>query len=418
MHRHRALLALLALSLLAVPACSTRERANPFDPANQQTSGRPVGFEARADDRRVTLVWVETQSAGLMGYRLFRREVAQGDFISVGDVFGTTVTFHEDAEVTNGVEYEYRLYYVFDDRLGDNPAVDRATPGKLRPWAVDAIGAFVRLTPDGRRVASRRTGLAGPTAIQVDSLNGEVWVSDTNGGNVLVHVPSSGVTVAIASVSSPVGLAVCPGSHSAYVCDSDQGAVYHFNSSGSQVSPALQPIANPIGVAYDRRDSSVWICERGAGLVRHYADDGTLLWSTALTAPSRVAVDEGTGYGWVTSFDGHRVWSVSPTGASQEMTRAVAGPIGIAVDARRGRIWVADALAGEVLGLARDGTVEVRVGGLSQVRSVAVHQESGEVWAAVLGSGEVVRLSHAGAVVQRLGGFGAIYDVALDPGRP
>jgi DNA-binding beta-propeller fold protein YncE len=414
MRHHRALLAAL---LLTLPACSTRERANPFDPNNAVTSGRPVGFTATAGDARVDFTWVEQQGSGLIGYRLYRRSSVQPDLEPVGGLYGTTVTRAVDSTVVNGIDYEYWLYYVFDRGHGDNPAVDLATPGRLRPWVADAAhGSFARLTPDGRRVAFRRSGLRGPTAIDVDSLNGEVWVSDTFGGEVLVFTPSTNLTVTIGNVTTPIGLAVRPGGHSAYVCDPDLGSVFHFAASGGVASPTIQSVDNPIGVAFDRSDSSVWICERGSSFVRRHAADGQLIWRIPVDRPSRVAVDEGTGYGWVTSFDGHRIVRISRGGVVEEMSRAVAGPLGIAVDARRGRIWVADAFGNAVVGLNRDGGVEVLVGGLSGVRAVAVHEESGDVWAAVLGSAEIVRISASGGIRVRQGGFGEPYDIALDPG--
>src|SRR5437763_5792 len=47
----------LAAACVAAAGCSSRERANPLDPANTRTGGAPTGFQALADDRAVELVW-------------------------------------------------------------------------------------------------------------------------------------------------------------------------------------------------------------------------------------------------------------------------------------------------------------------------------------------------------------------------
>ena len=72
----RRLLPILASATLLLAGCSRRERANPFDPLNPSTSGRPSGFVALAGDREVRLRWQAVQGNSLSGYQIFRRAIA------------------------------------------------------------------------------------------------------------------------------------------------------------------------------------------------------------------------------------------------------------------------------------------------------------------------------------------------------
>lgn len=415
--RGRAAVLALALGLLA--GCSSRERTNPFDPANPRTHGAPVGFAAVAGDHLVALGWEPAAGAGLSGFQLFRRDEGDSLFRPLGPVLPGDTPGYLDFPLTDGRRYDYRLYFVFSRGLGPRPAEDSATPGPLVPWVVEqGNGALDRLSADGRHVAFTRSGFVGPVDVQVDPITGRVWVSDPGFGRVTVYDPGLGLAVAITGLLTPSAIAVDPADHTAWVCDEGLNAVYHFTPRGAPAVPAaLAPLATPIGVALDPLDGSVWVCERGQNRVRHFSAGGTPLSSTAVDAPSRVAVDSTTREPWVTSFDRAQVLRLAPTGAPRDTVGSFLGPIGVAVDPRRGRVWVADARANGIVALGRDGSVQFRVGALIAARAIAIDRASGEAWVACTGEGTVVRVSPAGAVVERAGGLNQPYGIALAGGR-
>lgn len=413
----RRVAALLAFALVA--GCGTREHANPFDPQNPITGGRPAGFLALAGPQRVDLRWTRPTLAGDFGYRLFRRIAGEADFRQIGSDLSGTTTGYLDSVLANGTLHEYRLYYVFSGATGGLPAEDVATPGTLRPWCADRLRrTLIGATPDGRHVVSETGDFFGPTHVAVDPTSGKVWISDTYDGRVVIFDPWTGGRFGIRGPAEPVAIALDPIDRSAWVCDQGRDVVYHYSESGVPGTPAQLPgeILTPIGVACDPVSGAVWVCERGAHQVGRYSRAGTLLGKTPLQAPSRVAVDSATGDAWVTSFEGARVVRFSPAGAAAD-TVALSGPIGIAVDARRGRIWVADARAARIVAL-RTGGIEFQVGGLPEAREVAVDLATGDAWVTVPGLRMLVRISGSGAVLERLGGFSDPYGIALDPGRP
>jgi DNA-binding beta-propeller fold protein YncE len=414
----RGLLPLLTAALI-LAGCSTRERANPFDPGNPDTGGRPAGFVAIAGHQSVELRWrTVTGVRDLQGYRVHRRIAGQADYVVISGLLSPSTSTFFDFGLVNGVRHDYRLYFEFSDGLGPHPAEDFATPGRLRPWVVELDGAaLVRLSADGRRVASRTGGFGGPSHVAVDPGNGLVWISDTFGGRVRIYDPGFLTFVDVTTVQDPLALAVNPVDHTAWICDDGADRLWHVDASGAPASPGdIDLLDDPLGVALDPVNEHVWVCERGGNRVRRILADGTPDWALSLQAPSRVAVDSTSRHGWVTSFLQGQVIRVSNTGAAVDTLSQFDGPIGVAIDPRRDRVWVADAIGNRIIAVRRAGTEAFRVEGLPGVRDVVVDLRTGDAWVVCTGSGEVVRIAADGTVIARVGGLVDPYGIALDPG--
>jgi hypothetical protein len=411
----RPLAPLLVAILLA--GCSSREHANPFDPQNPVTRGRPPGFVALAGSQLVQLRWTRPTLSGDFAYRLYRRAPGETDFRQISPELAGSVTSYFDFGLDNGTTYEYRLYYVFSGAQGGLPAEDFCTPGPLRPWCADlSRRTLIGVTPDNRHIVSETGGFFGPTHVAADARLGTVWISDTYDGAVVILDPTTGGRTSIRGPAEPVAIALDPIDGSGWVCDQALNTVFHYTRSGASAVPAQLPgIVIPIGVAADPVSGVVWVCERGADQVRRFTRGGAALGVTSLGRPSRVAVDSITSDAWVTSLDGAQLVHVSAAGAVVG-TVPMSGPIGVAVDPRRDRIWVADARGGQVVAVRRGGAIEFRVVGLVETRDIAVDLATGEAWVTAPGLHALVRISASGVILERLGGFSDPYGVALDPG--
>lgn len=402
----------LALAVLAA-GCGERPRANPFDPANPVTGGRPAGFVALAGNGQVELEWQPATAPGLLGYQLFRKLVTDTAYVAITGTIPPTQSATGDFQLANGIEHDYRLYFVFDRGLGPLPAEDIATPGPLEPWVADfGTSAVARMTADGRHIdfwqpfGALSPAGGGPTSVAADPTNGVLWVSIA-AGPLVIYTPSTGQQVNLSQPpASPGALALDPVTGAAWVGDGVDNAIYHFQPNGAVASPGqLSGFGNPLDVAVNPGDRSVWVCERDGNLVTHFAFDGSGRASTPILAPSRVAVDSLTREAWVTSFTRGRVYRMTSAPAPADSFAFAAGPVGVAVDARRGRIWVADATSGTLFAAHRDGSVEFSVPGLGVPREVTVDLASGEAWVTALNPGRLVRVSPAGKVLVLTGGF-------------
>jgi DNA-binding beta-propeller fold protein YncE len=404
---------LAALALSAFAGCAERERANPFDPANQNTQGRPAGFMALARDGRVELVWQAQTAAGLEGYQVWRKTANETTFHAISAVLKPTVTHYSDVGLLNGLDHDYRLYYVLASGPGAGPAEDIATPGPQVPWVADgADGAVLEVTADGRHFAASHNGFVRPVSVAVDTISNHVWSSDPDAAEVRVLDASTGVSLTIPVSGTPGSIATVAGDSSAWVCEEDGGLVLHLGPDGQHLG-IWSGFALPLGIAISGFDGSLWVCEHDGNRVwRRDFDLGTST-SVTLPLPSRVAVDGSTGEAWVTSFSNAVVWKLSPANVPVDTLGGFFGPVGIAVDPQRGNVWVADPAGDQIRVFATNGTPRFTVGGLPGARSVAVDPVTGDGWVAAITSGEIIRISATGAVIRRLAGAGSPNDIAV-----
>jgi DNA-binding beta-propeller fold protein YncE len=424
----RALRAVLIAGVLLSPSlgatgCSDRPHANPFDPANPSTGGKPAAFVALAGNGLVDLRWQTASSPELLGYKLYRSLDPPSGYTAISDLLPAKTGEYFDRGLLNGTDHYYRLYYVFDRGLGSEFASDVATPGPITPWVADASSsapALLRISADGRHIAERIKDAVTYSAgdLDVDPVTGAVWTCDPFLAGVTIYQPSTGsLTHAAGVVSDPVAVAVDPGDHSAWVGDTGSDQVAHFGADGGLASPPmLEPFSSPIGIAVDPVDHSVWICERTGSRVRHVRSDGTPLATAYVINPSRVAVDPASGEAWVTSVTRGRVVRLSPAGLRSDSVSSLAAPLGIVVDGTRGRIWITDPVAGRVVALDRALATKVAVSGLAGAADVALDPATGEAWVTAETAAVLVRIAPDGSILRRLGGFDTPVAVGIDPG--
>lgn len=418
----RALLSLAAAVSLAFAAasCSSRERANPLDPVNPQTGGRPEGFDALAGYSVITVKWTPRPDLAIEGFQLLRLAPGDSLFRPLGDVRGPSASGYVDAGVLNGRRYRYRLHYVVDGSLSARPAEDEATAGPLRVYVADpGAGAVIRLSPDGRDEVSRWTSFGAVQSLALDVEAGLLWVSSWSDGRVGWIDPATPFTLDIPGIASPYTLAVDKVNHTVWICDLS-GTLHHRDLDGLAGSPGSIPLLDePIGVAVGAGDRAMWVCEGGGARVRRYAANGVPLATAFLAAnPSRVAVDSLTRVAWVTSLEGARVWRIAENGSVIDSTSAsLTGPIGIALDRPRGLAWVADAAGNRVVAFDIATLAVVRtITGIGEPRSVAVDAPTGELWVVARGSRAVLRYASDGTLLDRHTGFGDPSEIALDFG--
>jgi DNA-binding beta-propeller fold protein YncE len=413
----RALLPLLAGASLLFAGCSDRERANPFDPLNPSTGGRPSGFAALAGNGEVRLFWDAATGDAFVGFQLFRRDPGETGYHAITGLLPRVSTSYLDAPLANGSDFAYRLHFVFQSGLGTLAAEDIATPGTTMPWMVESGGSeFLRLTPDNRHVSERRGGLLAAADVAANPRNGDVWVADQGGGRLVIYQNGSGVTVTVPGFQLPTAVAVDPSNTTAWVCDASRGLVYHVRRDG-QVYPApIGPLVHPVDSAVDPFSGDVWICEFGGDRVRRYDGAGVFQWSLAVPGPSRVAVDSTTQEAWVTSFEDATVTHVSPGGQVLGTYQNFVAPLGVAVDSPRDLIWIADPYAARVTALHRDGQEAFHVTGLTDAGELSVDAATGEAWVVLGTIGSVLRISPSGTILRSQGGFHSPFAISVDPG--
>lgn len=409
--------AALGLALL-LAGCSSRDHANPLDPANAQTAGHPAGFTAIALSNQVVLTWSPT--AGL-STQLFRRADGEVEFTALSNVLDPSRTSFADPTALNGVTYHYQLFFVTAKGLSGRPATADATPSRVVAWTTDAdAGALLRLAADGREVAAVEPNIGEVTYLALDPVRDLVWITSFFEGHVLIVNESIGTRVLVSGYGGPTAVVIDPADGSGWVTANSEDLVHHVLRSGQPGTPSSIPgVIGPAGIDLDPHprgraspaDEVLWICEHGANRVSAYTTRDSLLGTVPLATPSRVAVDTSNGDAWITSFSAGTLLHVA---ADRSILHTITGltPLGVAVDAVRGRIWVTDGVAGRVIAYRRNGTEEFRVTGLPGARDVAVEPLSGEGW--VTTDATVARISATGTLLTTTRGLSAPVGIGLD----
>src|SRR5215212_4402075 len=157
---------LVAILVALIAGCSARDRANPLDPANPGTSGRPTGFAAVALSDQVLLSWDQTPG---LSTQIFRQADGEPDFTPLTSTLPPSQRLFTDTHAPNDVTYTYRLFYVTSSGLSREPATALATPSKVIAWAIDRDrNSLLRLSADGREIATEQPDFPAPTHLAVD----------------------------------------------------------------------------------------------------------------------------------------------------------------------------------------------------------------------------------------------------------
>ena len=231
-------IALLAFLATLLSACEGRDHANPLDPLNPDTGGRPDNLNAIAGDGKVSLEWRDLGFDDIVGYDLLRVEEETGESTFVNDgPISPSETTRSDEEVVNGHTYAYTLYFLTPAGESLPSLSDRATPGPTTVWVADFNALSIRrISPDARDLVQSVGGLSGPWDLSVSPAGDALWVADYSGGRVIE-----------------------------YDLDGDFLLDYGLSAAGK---------GHPLSLACDAGGGSVWIGGRYPDGIDHITDRG------------------------------------------------------------------------------------------------------------------------------------------------
>lgn len=163
-----------------VLSCSDRQRLNPLDPQAELGAGGIGQLAVMAGDGQVDLNWDYSQFEDVEGYLLYKRQVGGEFALLTREMLPAERRQYVDAEVLNGLTYEYRLGLVIaaegERSVGE---VERVTPGPEVAWVADRGNGLVwKINADARSARFARGRFFDLRDIAVDGSNGACWISD------------------------------------------------------------------------------------------------------------------------------------------------------------------------------------------------------------------------------------------------
>lgn len=194
-----------------------------------------------------------------------------------------------------------------------------------------------------------------PVRVAVD-LNGDLYVSDTTAGQVLIFTPSGEIKGAVTGLQHPLGIAI-GADGLLYIGESGRRAISVYNRAGEQVgSLGAGQLQMPNDIALDRQ-GNLWVVDSQdlAHAVKQFSPQGELLNRFGPQGGSSgyfrfavgIAYDPVNNRLLVTDQRNNRIQAFSTSGQWLATFSGDARIEGIAVDSL-GRIYLADAYQGRV----------------------------------------------------------------------
>lgn len=399
-----------------VLACSDRPRRNPLDPQAEDPQGESFSaLTALALDGRVELQWDFAHFSDIEGYRLYRR-LPKSEWEPITPLLAPTATAHADAEVQNGMHYEYQLSLLItgeEERVSGPPV--SATPGPEVAWVADRQDGLVwKISADARSAHFAQGRFFDLAAIALDAADGSCWVSD-RGFAGLYRIAADGTLAALAAaVETPGALAIDAAARIGWLVDAGQQRVFWFSLSADDslgLIPVDATFAQPVALA--TQAGGCWIADQAQSRVLFYQTDGSRAAEFRVQAAPKALVAGAGGTAWLLGGEGHYLTRLERTGVARYVELPFAAAVGLAIDDASGACWVLGER--DLAVFAADGTLEqywTDVPGGSALSFDAVQQRA---WIAI--GDALLKFSPEGQTLARLEGFSSIVRVAVDPGR-
>ena len=228
-----------------------------------------------------------------------------------------TAIAYSDAEVQNGMHYEYQLSLLVageDERPSGRPVP--ATPGPEVAWVADRHSGLVwKISADARSAHFAQGRFFDLAAIALDVAEGSCWVSD-RGFAGLYRIEEDGALAALpAAVETPSALAIDAGARIGWLIDAGRQRIFWFPLAAAD-SLALFPVdatfARPVALA--AQAGGCWIADQAQGRVLFYQTDGTRAVEFRALGNPEVLAAGVEGDVWLLGDAGHSLTRLDRTG--------------------------------------------------------------------------------------------------------
>jgi YVTN family beta-propeller protein len=208
-------------------------------------------------------------------------------------------------------------------------------------------GATPKLPPDEIYgvEATVPAGLT-PVGVAFDSGNGDIYVTDSQGGNVTVINGSTEKDVANVTVgANPAGVVYDSGTNRVYVVNSFGNSVSVISSTNVVTATFAVP-SEPAGIAYDSASGDLYVTQEGANSTSVYQPGDTSAPIATIHVglqPIAAVYDPGNTEVYVANSNSSNVSAINTTTNTVVASIPVGqGPLGLAYDSGQDELFVAN----------------------------------------------------------------------------
>ncbi|RKY80445.1 hypothetical protein DRQ12_01100 [candidate division KSB1 bacterium] len=355
--------------------CAERQRANPLDPRNPETHGKPTGLQVCSDYKGVTLKWQRLNFEALVGYNIYRKSGYEKNFKKIAVVHPDSNTYF-DRDIQYEVRYRYCISYQlkeYESSVSDEVSI---VPGPSFIWVVfKNCGQVAKLTHDSSHRVFQVGGMGFPSIIAVDKIDNGVWVSDPY-----------------------------------------WRLIYRLDKEGT-ITKQISDVGWSVALAVDTIRNVLWVADAENHKIQRIDTNGIILQQiTDFEYPSCLALDMRSGACWVTDSSLKKVTKLTSQGAVEQVVFLSAPPYAISVYQKDGSCWIADSC--EVTQISAAGVVLQYLKGFNCATRISVDQETGSCWVLDFGTdgydAKLVRLSPQGEKLFQVEGLAYPQSIAVD----
>ena len=255
-------------------------------------------------------------------------------------------------------------------------------------WVVSSGLTVYKLHANGDADPAAIEGLTNASAVEVNPVNGVVWIAVPANSVVFRYDPTEGNFEQTPQIKAPTGISINPTDGTVWVAGLD--GVHKISADGKDILAQVIPPDGPanldsgrFNVAVNPKDGSCWITD-GKGPIARYDANGNLLANAPpMDEPKGgLSVDYQSNV-WVADTQSSRIIRLSPNGEILVDITDIPNPVSPSVNPKDGSVW----LAGNnsmLINLSPTGTKlkEFEVG--MALVAVTYSPSDGEIWVADL----------------------------------
>jgi hypothetical protein len=329
----------LLVALLTLPvaqSCTDRERANPLDPQNPLTHGKPSRPRVVTGSRVAVVAWEPLALGSLSGYRVERMDDT-GAFVPVGP--GNLPPWQlslRDSPLDTGARYYYRLVVLADSREVPSDSTE-CREGSGSAWFLGEN----RLLLVSSRISSgvdTVTTVWWSTAIDA-STDGTAWAADYGSGALLYLDADPSVAASLPFQGYPADISTEDGSNRCWVVDAWSAQLMRVSPAGTLAWATLPDY--PYTVSHTVYDGSVWV-GHASGVSRYDSYASLLSTYCEPARPYRVSASPADGSCWALNGLDGTVVRLSTDGGPPLVLDYFDEPDDLSAETPDGCCWVAD----------------------------------------------------------------------------
>ncbi len=381
--------------------CAERKHANPLDPLNPETNGKPPGLWVVSDHHRVFLTWPTPALNSITGIAIYR-SVDSTEAKKIATLPSRRKTFVDSSTVYN-TTYLYSYSLVADGYESPPSEPQSITPGPSFFWvSFSSTEQLLKLTFDIEHTYKRVTAGGFPGPLALAGRGKGLWVADeyfgeiyriSNSGQPLFSIRGFGRITSIGYDSSRSVL---------WVADSRNKRVVAVDSLGYGKF-AISGFEYPSLVRLNQKNGDCWILDSRQKVVVYSDRKGANLRTIRnLTAPKWVSRPEADGSVWVA--DSSRVVRVSQNGQIKSQIAGFSYAYRVAVDLKRNALFVLDQSYGwlgtELKKMDTNGVRQFSLKGFAFPKHMVVDPFDGACVVADAYNARVVKVSARGEIIQ------------------